>query len=471
MSQQMAEAALEKLLRKGPGRIPPHHFKTRIANGVSQPPPVTEGSLPWVTQNTAILIVHGIGNQLPMETLDMFGRGLVSEYAREYEKQITIQHCVVAKEQHTTDLWFDNVVRIKKKGSEFHIDLFEYYWANYTEDKASWTDISLWLDGVVKGAKEFYNEQPTLGKNFNDTSIFFDKNGNFNPLVYKLFIGGASKFIVSWNLAQEAILKLLCYVPLVGGLASTLLRALLNKSGHQFANIMGDICVYNVADPKSKFYSVRRQILDGAVKAIKFLLEERKGDGARTYPSVIVAGHSLGSQISYDAINKINLLVNQGMIGGYDNKGECTSLKDPSISKISDQLNGYITFGSPLDKIVFFLREKTARDQKLRQQLLEAYHCFKQLQWSSDNVDEPYLKLEQCIVRFLDDIPWRNYYDDKDYVSGRLDYYGNVDNVNCHFNARGWFAFTHSNYWGDSLMYRDIITNILSKARQEVGVS
>jgi hypothetical protein len=357
-------------------------------------------------------------------------------------------------------------VRIKKEGSEHYIDLYEYYWANYTEDKAGWTDIQQWLDGVVNGAGKFYSEQKTLGQKFQDKSIFFDKKGNFNPLIYRLFIGVSSKAIVAINLSLEGLLKLLSYIPLIGGLASSVLKWLLRNTGHKFANIMGDICVYNVIDPKSKFYCVRRQILDGAVNAIRFLVEEKKESGSRTYPSIVVAGHSLGSQISYDAMNKINLLANQGLIKGYDSKGQCSKeSKDPGIEKISHQLNGYITFGSPLDKIVFFLREKTAADQVLRQQLVEAYHCFKQLDWSSKQPG--HLKLHMCIERFLDDIPWRNYYDEKDYVSGRLDYYGNVKNVNCAFKASGIFAFTHSNYWTESLMYKDIIQTFLSESPRE----
>jgi len=32
----------------------------------------------WPTKNTAFLIVHGIGNQKPIETLDSFSRGIIS---------------------------------------------------------------------------------------------------------------------------------------------------------------------------------------------------------------------------------------------------------------------------------------------------------------------------------------------------------------------------------------------------------
>jgi len=421
-----------------------------------------ETPLSWVSTNCAIVVMHGIGNQMPLETLDQFGRGLIAEYAKQFPGEMSIHHCVITKDSNDAEPWFDNVVRLKKKNSEHYIDLYEYYWANYTEDKASWTDISQWLNGVVKGAKNFYEDQKLLGKTFKDESIFFDSDGNFKPFKYRFFIGVVSKFFIVTNLLITFFLKLVSYIPIIGEIAASLLQSFVKKSLNKFVNVLGDISVYNVVDPKSKMYSVRRQILDGAVKSIKFLVEKTNND-KRTYPSVLVAGHSLGTQISFDAINKLNLLLNQGLIDGYDNEGRCVKeQKDFGISKISDQLKGYITFGSPLDKIVFFLREKTPPEQIVRQQLLEAYHCFKQLKWNANKIETDYLKLEMCLKRYLDDIPWRNYYDDKDYVSGRLDYYGELVNINCHFSADSAFSFTHSDYWNECLMYRDIIINFLN---------
>ena len=415
--------------------------------------------LSWVSTNCAIIVMHGIGNQMPLETLDQFGRGLITEYAKQFPGEMSIHHCVITKDSTSTEPWFDNVIRLKKKNSEHYIDIYEYYWANYTEDKATWTDISLWLNGVVKGAENFYEDQKLLGKRFKDQSIFFDQAGNFKPFKYRFFIGVVSKIFIVLNLLITVILKMVSYLPIIGEFAASLLQSFVKRSLNKFVNVLGDISVYNVVDPKSKMYSVRRQIMDGAVKSIKFLIE-KTSNGKRAYPSVLVAGHSLGTQISFDAINKLNMLLNQGLIDGYDNEGRCTrDGSDVGISKISDQLKGYITFGSPLDKIVFFLREKTPPEQILRQQLLEAYHCFKQLKWSANKIEAEYLQLEMCLKRYLDDIPWRNYYDDKDYVSGRLDYYGALVNINCHFNAKSVFSFTHSDYWNECLMYRDIIIN------------
>ncbi|MBL0745854.1 hypothetical protein [Chryseolinea lacunae] len=463
--------------------IRPENISHELAEAISEEIPsvvlrsvYNENTVPseseWVTKNTAILIFHGIGNQLPLETLDQFGRGLAKEYSLRKDNDLSLHHCVIVKDKDSDSPWFDNIVRIKNKNSPHHIDIYEYYWANFTEDQASWTDISNWINGVVKGAKGFYKEQAALGKEFNDRSIFFDSKGQFNPTVYWLVLGVFTKIILLVNLAISVLLKLLSYIPLIGSVATSMLNAFLKLGASKLANVLGDICIYNVIDPKSKFYEIRRKILDGAVDSIKFLIEKRLESEQykglenkripREYESVIIAGHSLGSQVSYDAINKINLLVNQEMIDGYDAKGNCNNLaKTESIKKISDQLRGFVTFGSPLDKIVFFLREKTPPEQIFRQQLIEAYHCFKQQRWSTITIP-PNLTLSMCIVRYLDDIGWRNYYDKKDYVSGRLDYYKNVANVQCDFPGVNLFSFTHSNYWEEKLMYRDLIKTVIN---------
>jgi hypothetical protein len=413
--------------------------------------------LSWVTKNTAMVVVHGIGNQLPLETLDQFGRGLVKQYQSSLKEEFYIEHRVVTK-QGNAGPWFDNVVRLCKKNDSFYIDLYEYYWAYYTEDQADWHDLNKWLKGVVSGAKNFYNRNAQLGEHYKDSSIFFDKKtAKFKVGRYKIFIYLISKTFIVVNTFIKGIIRFFAMVPLVGGYASGLLNSYLEGWLNKLTNVIGDITVYNVVDPKSRFYKVRRNILDGAVESLKFLIEREENDQLY-YPSVIMAGHSLGSQVSYDAINKLNLLINKGEIKNYTSEGKYKSKNGKEQNKtISDQLNGYVTFGSPLDKIVFFLRENVSDQEYIRQQLLDAYHGFKQRQWNFSNANV--LSLKPCLVRFLDDIKWRNYYDNKDYVSGGLDYYDKLTNIDCQFKPDKFI--THSDYWECDNFYKDIIRNYL----------
>ncbi len=418
---------------------------------------ISQGPITWVKENTAILVIHGIGNQLPMETLDQFGRGLIAQYKKAFKDKIYLSHEIVSKASKNEVPWFDNAIRVNLKDSDKFIDIYEYYWANYTQDFASYSDIEEWLQGVVRGASDFYEETKKIGVTYQDKSVFTDGKGGFSVWKYKFFLLIGAKLLAPIQFFWALGMKLVGLIPGVGELAAKWLSKFLEKSVKGFRNVVGDIVVYNATDPKSKFYPIRRQIMDGAVHALNYLIERETLDTLPYYPKVTLAGHSLGSQVAYDAINKLDLLVNRGAIKGYDPDG----LQIKTKKHISEQLCGFITFGSPLDKIAFFLREKVKDKMYLRQQVLDNYHGFKQRNWSLNTKHENgFTALPQPITRLFEEIQWRNYFDNKDYVSGALDYYRNLENVNCKFQS-GPLAFTHSNYWEHELFYTDIILRFL----------
>lgn len=413
----------------------------------------------WVKSDTAILVIHGIGNQLPLETLDQFGRGIIKAYKTNLDDEITISHQVVDKPDSRGGVWFDNILRISKKGSEHTIDIYEYYWANYSEDKATWRDINSWIQGVVSGAKNFYKRNAQLGFQYKDKSPFFDsKTGAFNSNTYSFFISVASKIVLAIDAIIRALIWFVARIPFLGGIAESLLKSYADNAIQGLTNVIGDVVVYNVSDPKSKFYTVKKRIQEGAIRALKFIVERDKEDEP-FYPSVLVAGHSLGSQVAYDAINRINLLINQSQINGYTKEGINVKTQKP----ISEQLKGFITFGCPLDKIIFFLRENVPDDQYIRQQFLDHFNGFKQrdVNFSNNNItNRNYIKANSGLKRHLETMPWRNYYDGHDYVSGGLDYYQGLTNIDCQFES-GTFGFTHSNYWDCEEFYQDVIIHFL----------
>lgn len=454
-------------------------------------PPVDDRKkLKWVSENTAILVVHGIGNQLPFETIDSFGKGLIDGYCKGCEHtDIVIEHLLVPKSAgQGKDKWFDNVIRLRKEGKdEPYIDLYEYYWANYTQDKTDAGDISKWIDGVAAGAGSFYSmkKNAALGKKYQaGASEFFDSKGNLRKGRYKRFLFALRYLIPAVQAVVGFVLNFINGIPVIGRFVSETLRRFNQNTVYKFNNVVGDIVVYNITDPKNKYYCVKREIMDGAVKALKFLIEREKDNedqpaneneaGELFYPSVLVAGHSLGTQVSYDAINKINLMINENELKNYGPDGYLR--KNPSIpagaakdqTHISNQLRGFITFGSPLDKIAFFLRETVDDTMYIRQQVLDHYHGFKQNDWSLTSPPANYHLVNCSLQRFLEDIPWRNYFDYYDPVSGSLDFYKNLENIDCVFvkgktNSirKRVMNFTHSNYWECPEFYIDIIHKFL----------
>jgi hypothetical protein len=423
--------------------------------------------LGWVSGNTAIMVVHGIGNQFPLESIDQFGRGLIKSLKAVFKSSLKVSHHVVPKDDGNGSYWMDNFLRLEVEGQPNVIDLYEYYWAHYTEDKANWTDLNAWLHGVVRGAKTFYKRNAQLGHAYKDQSIFFyDKSGKFNVFAYWFFISFVSKIFLMVDGLMQGILWLIERIPLFGSLGKWLIDKYAGTLMSRFTNVVGDVVVYNVIDPKHRFYETRKKILDGAVKALRHLIEKTEGkemapEGAKLfYESVIVGGHSLGSQVAYDAINRLNLLMNQGKINHYDNRGRCT-LSYRKGWKIESQLRGFFTFGSPLDKIVFFLRENVSNEQYVRQQLLSHFHGFKQREFNFPEKlrsSGDYTSIINTLERFLDDIQWRNYFDNDDYVSGGLDYYERLTNIDCKF---GKGLFTHSNYWDSRAFYDDVIYHFM----------
>ena len=137
---------------------------------------------------------------------------------------------------------------------------------------------------------------------------------------------------------------------------------------------------------------------------------------------------------------------------------------------------GLLTFGSPLDKIAFFRREHVQRETILMLHIINDYHSFRQRDWYNIDELQHEIPVTKTIDRLFENIPWRNYFDKRDYVSGPLDFYDDVINVDCDYANKiikkkdggktkemksSFFSFTHSWYWDNPGMFKDIIGNFL----------
>ncbi|MFD3003182.1 hypothetical protein ACFS7Z_22660 [Pontibacter toksunensis] len=422
----------------------------------------------WVTKPTAILIVHGVGHQNPLETLDVFSRGLLETFGKAGYNLRAEHHLAKKLASDSQVPWFDNFLRLEDvNGGKAPLDIYEYYWANQTEDQATLRDTNKWLNNVTRGARKFYHEKKEFAERHQDSSLFI-KNGKFNPFTYWLCISFVPQVFLLFDLLRKGFSKLLTAIPIVGSLLSMLFQGGTEDRVDKMANLLNDVTIYNTTDAKSRFFKIRNCILDGAVQALKYLLEAKKTDDDKlkfTYGQVLVAGHSLGSQVAFDAINRLNHLVNQCEISGYQGNGACSF--DPAETPVSERLIGLVTFGSPLDKIAFFFKEQVTREEYVRRQLIRNFHGFKQRNWLEDKPNE--LEIKPCERRLFEEVNWRNYWDRKDYISGSLDYYQGVTNVNCAFPAN-LLSFTHSDYWNCKNMYGEIIEYfLLPKPNDIVG--
>jgi hypothetical protein len=408
--------------------------------------------------------MHGIGNQHPAETIDQFGSTLADTLKNSFHCKLDLVHGLAQKRRsNDVDVWFDNFLRIRclENGEQNGpaLDIYEYYWAHYTEDQAGLTDIARWVKQVTAGAKKFYQENKAMGEKYEDKSIFF-QNGKFAFWRYSLVIRFFCGFIPAFSFFLTYALKALSYIPIVGIPFRTLFSLYADSAWKYIANVVGDIVVYNSTDQKCKFYRVRQQILSGAMNALRSLLEPA-ANGQRPYGKVLVVGHSLGSQVAYDAFNRLIHEANADTLKSYEGN------KRDDLMRV---LSGFVTFGSPLDKIAFFLRENVPPGQYIRAQLLNNFHSFKQRDWLPPASTQWPFRIKPVFIRLLDDLKWTNYYDKRDYVSGSLDYYEKLNNKDIQFNS-SWFSFTHSWYWTSREMFKEIIENFLVPGGEKEGVT
>lgn len=373
-------------------------------------------------KRTAIIVIHGIGEQSPFETLDAFAANLVN-----FLPGVQLSHQMKTRKQQDGAAWYESYIRIDHLDG-VPLDVHEYYWAYLTEDKISIPDVAKWVAQTLEATKKFYKENSEL------QSKYEERRGTDKfPLQQVLRLLRVAAFLLPF-------LKLAWIVvsPLSRKSVSDWLGALLGKFGWVITGYLGDVAIYTTTDEKSKFYRIRQQILNRSQE----LVEEILKDG--TYDCVILAGHSLGSVIAYDTLNRINIKTNL----------------EGKNSLPTDKLAGLITFGSPLDKVAFFFREHTLPKQYIRRQILAHLHSFKSKPMDSKTGD-PFI--EDPLAHNLDSMPWVNYYAQNDPVSGHLDFYAIDEEDNVPLALPEAWGVAHSGYWTSRQFYEDIIRRFLRR--------
>lgn len=389
---------------------------------------------------TAFLVIHGVGGQYPFETVNDFALNWL-KYFESQNVTIKIEHLLAKRRLAIGSFWTESFVRFSSADpqQDWIIDIHEYYWAHNTEHQINISQILQWAEQTLDGTIKFYRREDNqilldeLLKNRNEKGFFkfrlrwltiFLRLYNFFYLGLRLglwlilfFLGPflSGRFLQSaWKLSKELITP-----PLV--------------------NLVGDITLYSITDKKSPYQKIRQQILRECLTLLKAILKDKQAN----YDQVILVGHSLGSCIAYDTLNQLCV--------------EASLTPDKGKSMLINKLQGLVTFGSPLDKIAFFFREAAREGQHIRQRILEHLNSFRvkskflqQISYFSNNP----------VVCNLEQIRWLNYYHLKDPISGNLDYYDNLENIQMKYQA-SWGEQAHLGYWTELTFYESIAKEFL----------
>lgn len=363
----------------------------------------------WPNSPTAILVIHGMGQQDPFDTLDQFASTLIPVMEEE-GGGLTISKC---HQLLGRDTWNENYLSLVSDGRP-PIDIYEYYWAHETQREITGSEVFQWLVQVGLLARKYYEENHNLVIRYEQT----DEQPRTEAFGKRFLLGGRRVFKKYWYLKYAGLLLRLTQValalvdPVLGHFlpgASKPLKIIGGVVGRfigdKVADSFGDVVLYTTTDSKSRHYGVRQRILAGAVKKVRQLLLQTK---PVQYGKIILVGHSLGSVIAYDTINRINHDMN---VDGAIDHGMAWRLK------------GLVTFGSPLDKIAFFLRSRAGKDKHIKRQIQANFHSFRAKDWNPGHKPPPELALVSGIYHHLDSMVWLNFWDPKDPIGGPLDFY------------------------------------------------
>ena len=152
---------------------------------------------------------------------------------------------------------------------------------------------------------------------------------------------------------------------------------------------VGDVTAYIASDKIDRFEAIRKKIKDAAKQSAGAVyLAKADGSNNFEYEKVAIVGHSLGSCIAYDTLNR---LIADDALG-------------QNMTGIIPRTCMFLTFGSPLDKIAFFFSVMGKSTKHIREQLAAVVQPLIQ-----DYKNRPY--------------PWVNVYSRNDIICGHLDFY------------------------------------------------
>jgi hypothetical protein len=193
---------------------------------------------------------------------------------------------------------------------------------------------------------------------------------------------------------------------------------------------LGDVVAYVEPHKLDRLAELRTKIKDRVLKIAQAIYAERGAGGHFEYRQVVLVGHSLGSVIVYDTLNRL-LLDDQAAVGAG---------RPWNVSGRSPYL---LTFGSPLNKIAFvFATQSKKGSMTLARERLAS-------------LVQPLIDSE--VVRA--GIRWVNIYSPWDIISGRLDFYDPPPGgpafpvLDERDPDATTFLAAHTEYWRNTLLF------------------
>ena len=377
----------------------------------------------------AVLVCHGMGQQVRFETIGQLAASILNEARR--------QGCAIKSNGVEVSLQGDEFLSRAElswtdaAGQPHQVHIYEAYWAPVTEGKVTYRDTVLFLfEAAWSGIRKSRFLRPATFTRW-----------MFGALQDWLKIGRATQ-VALFGVAAFLALQVLAVAITLAKLADqvkqieashfaikqvllillpgihTIRNPSLSAGQHWLAVLalvgwyllvaevlivryfliqyVGDVAAYISPYKDSKFDSIRHQIQNIGLDVAKVIYGFSDTTAVPEYERIVIAGHSLGSVLAYDTLNAIIA-------------SDLTS-PTPHSRRVVERTTHLITFGSPLDKTAFLFRNQSNHiHDPLREQMAAAA--------------QP-LILDKA---FRESLAWTNLWSRQDIISGSLDYYDDND--------------------------------------------
>jgi hypothetical protein len=211
-----------------------------------------------------------------------------------------------------------------------------------------------------------------------------------------------------------------------------LISAVVRKFLVQF---VGDVTAYIASNKIDRFEEVRNKIKNVAKESAGAVyLAKANGSNDFEYEKVAIVGHSLGSVIAYDTLNR--LIAEDALV--------------TRVTGITRRTCLFLTFGSPLDKVAFFFSVMGKSTRHIREQLAAVVQPLIQ-----DYKNRPFR--------------WVNVYSRNDIICGHLDFYdlpgtllppGAKAVENVRDEEALIFLVAHVEYWNNRTVWSQLLAEI-----------
>jgi hypothetical protein len=399
------------------------------------PKPAVKGAEHEIRRRVAVVVVHGMGQQVPYETL-----GLLAECLTDLEGTPT-PRAVIDRVQLTPDGAPLSRVEVTLPRADVHV--YEGYWAPLTAGKVGlWDTISFLLSGFIAGVWSRIRGGQFKRWMFDKMQELPIKPGTVLSLVIALSALVLLSLPALWALSQwndiqkDGFWTYLSAHSFVFALALVLLGLYALGLWYVLVEFVGDVALYVSAHTVSRFEETRTAIQQVVVTVLRQVYLAQR-NGKPEYDRVVLVGHSLGTVVAYDALNA-------SIAWDRDEQG--------GVHHVVERTRRFITFGSPLDKTAYLFRTQVSGQHYLR----EALAALRQPLILS------YAKFRPREFR------WVNIYSRADVVSGPLTYYdaplaqgkppdphrNPVINV---VDYQAWIPFyAHVQYWNNTKLREEL---------------